>query len=422
MAVKPGLPISTEKITLTCDFALMGYGNAFWHAVADRLHQEHPNLTVQFNEDPRIWEVLQPKFVTGDVPDFAYPGWQADVWKLAYEGQLYPPDEFLDAPAYGQTDKKVRDTWDPRAIEHSSWNGKFWVMPLVEVSWGFWYNQALFREKGWKVPTMWDEFIELCKEIKDSGIWPLSTGGKSPTYWDTCIHQGLLYKLAGIEFVKDVDNLVPGVWKRPVVKEAIQMERELWDKYLQPEAVGFATFDSQVEWLKGNCALVVSGTWLENEMRDQIPQGFQFGFFPVPGVRGGKGDPTSVRTWFSEYQIIPAKSKHPYEAMEYYRIFFSAEFARKFAEMVHDTMPILGRTEGVQLTPAMASVEAARKASKETYDYYIWHWYKGYALETSKVLRPVLQGEITVEEYGDRMEALAAKVRDDPSIVKRRHE
>jgi N-acetylglucosamine transport system substrate-binding protein len=225
-----------------------------------------------------------------------------------------------------------------------------------------------------------------------------------------------------MEFVKDVDNLVPGVWKRPVVKEAIQMQRDLFDKYVQPESIGFNEFDAQVEWLKGNCAIVQSGSWLENEMRNEIPEGFEFGVFPVPGVEGGKGDPAGIRTWYSEQQLIPAKAKHPHEAMEYYRIFFSVEFAKKFAEMAHDTMPIIGRTDGVELTPGMASLEAARKTSKETWNYFIWHWYKTYSTEERPLVLKVMRREITPEEFGDQMEALATKTRDDESIVKRRHE
>jgi len=417
---KSPFPITDKPATLTCDMFLGGYGDEFWKLVAARLREHYPNLTVEFNADPRIWEVLQPKFATGNVPSFAYPGWQADVWRLVVEGQVLPLDELAEAPAYGQEDKKFKDTWVPRIRKgYTSYKGKWYLLPLSEISFVFWYNRALFEKHGWKPPTMWDEFLDLCKEIKAAGIAPLTLNGLTSTYLESGIFQQLCYKLGGQEFVRDADNLVPGVWKRPEVAEAIRMIQELFDKgYFQEGCWGMDHVSSQMEWLRGNAAIISVGSWLENEMRDHIPEGFVFDAFPVPGVKGGKGDPSAILNWAAEYQLIPAKSKHPYEAMEYYRIFFSLEFAKKFAEVAHDAMPIIGGHEGVKFSSGLEAVLRLRREAKETFDFYLVFWYPAISLESPKVLAQAVKREITIEEFGNRMEALVAQVRDDPAAPK----
>lgn len=41
---------------------------------------------------------------------------------------------------------------------------------------GILYNQTLFEENGWEVPTTWDEFLELCDTILDAGYTPFYEG------------------------------------------------------------------------------------------------------------------------------------------------------------------------------------------------------------------------------------------------------
>lgn len=417
---KSPFPITTEPVELTFALAFQGYGDAFWKEVADRLQQEYPNITIKFNADPNIWEQLQPQFVTGNVPDLAYPGYQADIQVLALEDQLFPLGELADAPAYGAEGKTFRETWDPRAFDYGTWNDTWFAMPLAEISWLLWYNQALFDEKGWTIPTTWDEFLRLCAEIKEAGISPIGNPGLFALFWNEGIHHGLLWKIGGIDFARDADNLVEGVWRREEVKEALQLQKELFDKgYVDAKSVGQDNIAAQLEWLRGRSAFVPAGTWLPNEMRAEMPADFVIGAMPVPGVAGGKGDPTTIRTWFSELQIVPSAAKHPYEALEYFRIFFSPEFARKFAEITSDSMPIIGRYEGVTLTPGQKAVERVRQNATEVFDLRQTLWYNKLRNQQPEPLADFLwRGRASLDEYIEAMEALNREIRDDPAIFK----
>ena len=47
----------------------------------------------------------------------------------------------------------------------------------VKIHRGIIYNKAYFDENGWTEPATYDEFIELCQQIKDKGdMAPLVSG------------------------------------------------------------------------------------------------------------------------------------------------------------------------------------------------------------------------------------------------------
>lgn len=59
-----------------------------------------------------------------------------------------------------------------------------YALPYVANAAGILYNKDMFEEHGWEIPTTWDEFIELCETIQDTGIYPLYFGYKDT--W-TCL-------------------------------------------------------------------------------------------------------------------------------------------------------------------------------------------------------------------------------------------
>ena len=42
----------------------------------------------------------------------------------------------------------------------------------------FWYNTEIFDTVGVRVPTTWDELIDVSNSIKEAGIIPIAIGNK----------------------------------------------------------------------------------------------------------------------------------------------------------------------------------------------------------------------------------------------------
>ena len=53
-------------------------------------------------------------------------------------------------------------------------DGKQYFVPLYFYPWAVHYRKSLFTEKGYAVPTTWDEFKALCEKMKADGITPLA--------------------------------------------------------------------------------------------------------------------------------------------------------------------------------------------------------------------------------------------------------
>lgn len=69
------------------------------------------------------------------------------------------------------------DRLEDWAVSANSVDGKLLGFSTWGVDYeGILYNQTLFEENGWEVPTTWDEFLALCDTIQADGITPLYEG------------------------------------------------------------------------------------------------------------------------------------------------------------------------------------------------------------------------------------------------------
>ncbi|QOV37263.1 carbohydrate ABC transporter substrate-binding protein [Streptomyces ferrugineus] len=57
-------------------------------------------------------------------------------------------------------------------------DGKYYFVPLYSYPWAVFYRKSVFQEKGYEVPTKWDDFVALCKQMKKDGIVPIAFGDK----------------------------------------------------------------------------------------------------------------------------------------------------------------------------------------------------------------------------------------------------
>ena len=51
-----------------------------------------------------------------------------------------------------------------------------YAVPFASQTLGIFINTELFEKNGWKAATTWDEFLALCKSIKDKSLIPLANG------------------------------------------------------------------------------------------------------------------------------------------------------------------------------------------------------------------------------------------------------
>ena len=53
-------------------------------------------------------------------------------------------------------------------------DGKQYFVPFYFYPWAIHYRKSLFEEKGYEVPTTWDDLLALCEKMTADGITPFS--------------------------------------------------------------------------------------------------------------------------------------------------------------------------------------------------------------------------------------------------------
>ena len=57
-------------------------------------------------------------------------------------------------------------------------DGKVYGIPVDYYPWAVFYRKSVFADKGYTVPTTWDELIALCKKMQTDGLTPIAFGDK----------------------------------------------------------------------------------------------------------------------------------------------------------------------------------------------------------------------------------------------------
>lgn len=395
-----------------------GYGVDFFEQAAKEYASTHPGVSIDLKGDPRIWEQLRPRFISGDPPGLTFPGWGMDHYALIYENQALPLDDVLLTTPYGESAGTWRDSFIPEVLKLGEYNGQTYLLPYYLNLNGWWYNVNLFEENGWQPPQTYDELLVLCEKIKAKGIAPITYQGKYPYY----ALQGFLLpwaiSIGGPDVMQDLEALKPGVWKSEPFLQAAKRVDELRAKgYFQQGANGLSHTEAQMEFLQGRAAMIPCGTWLESEMKNQLPEGFRMAFFLPPHIPGGKGDPTTLQVSVEPW-LIPSQGRNQALAIDFFKYLTSKKKAREFV-LQKGTLTAIRGTDQDPLPPTLRKPAEALRNARYTWTTRYAQWYKPMEEACRTAMASLLQGNLTPEQFTDQVEAAAEKVRRDPNIPKR---
>jgi N-acetylglucosamine transport system substrate-binding protein len=397
-----------------------GYGLQWVYDAGEEFERAHPDITAHVWGNPRAWDQSRPRFLAGNPPDAFWCIHNINFWANLQDGLVADLDSLMGAPAYGQEHLRFKDTFLPGTLEQGQYQGKQYFLPITYAIQGIWYNKRMFDQHGWTPPATWDEFLALCEKIKTTTpIAPLTHQGKYPSYYGM-IFRPLLYNLGGEELLLAIDNLEPGAWQRPEVIRAARLSRDLVEKgYVLEGSSSFSHTEGQMIWLQEKAAMIPCGTWLESEMKNALPPGFEMRLMPVPGFREGKGGLGALEADAGPAFWVPRQAAHPDWGMEYFRILLSKKMAANFLSTIGSVMPVKGSTEGVPIPPAMQSaLDAVQAARGETFNFRFLSWYPELRIEYENALGAVLNGDLSPEGFGDRVETQARRLRQDPDLVR----
>ncbi len=267
---------------------------------------------------------------------------------LTKEKAILSISDILDMTVPGE-DVTVKDKVIPGFFDTLGTNpygdGETYYAPMFYSPCGLFYNAGLLKEKGWDVPTTWDEMWALGDKAKEEGIalFTYPTTG----YFDAFTF-ALLDSAGGSDFYNSCMTYEDGIWESDNATKVFELVGKLAE-YTESTTVANANdqgFTKNQQLILDNKAIFCpNGTWLPEEMKDAPKsEGFEWGFMAIPAVNeGGKG---SSFTFF-EQMWIPSAAENQDMAKEFIAYMYSDEAADIFAKS-GAVQPITGMADKLE--------------------------------------------------------------------------
>ncbi|HEV7711837.1 MAG TPA: ABC transporter substrate-binding protein [Asanoa sp.] len=253
-------------------------------------------ITIEYEGSGEFEAQLPVKVDGGNAPDIAFVPQPGLLKRFADAGKLKEASADTKAMAEANYPKE----W----LDYATVGGKFYGAPFGSNVKSFvWYSPKLFAEKGWKVPTTWDEMTALSDTIAAAGIKPWCAGIESgdATGWPaTDWIEDVMLRDAGADVYDQwVNHTIP--FNDPKVASAVdRVGKILKDpKYVNGgfgdvKSIATTSFqEAGTPILKNKCAMYRMASFYANQWpagTKVAEDGDTFAFY-LPAVDPAKGKP-----------------------------------------------------------------------------------------------------------------------------------
>jgi N-acetylglucosamine transport system substrate-binding protein len=199
------------------------------------------------------------------------------------------------------------------------------------------------------------------------------------------------------------------------------MEKIVKAGYFKPGGSGTQFTAAQAQWSNAQEAVFYpSGSWIENEMKDQTKSGFKMTGAPVPSVTTSSKLPyTALHSAAGEPFVVPSQGKNVPGGKELLRVMLSKEAATNFAKtklaptIVKGTVP----ADGFGSTALVSQTKLLEGAGE---NIYTWNFVDLYGTNKDQLVvwNTFLDGKSDVATLTADLQKITDKVRNDSSVKK----
>ena len=182
--------------------------------------------------------------------------------------------------------EKIAGGFTDTSLTNPYGDGKTYLAPMFYSPCGLFYNAGFLKEKGWEVPTTWDEMWELGDKAAAEGtyLFTYPTTG----YFDAFFY-ALMYAAGGPEFFNKATHYEEGIWDTPEAKTCFDIVNKLasYTNPITPAQANDQDFTQNQQLVLDNKALFMpNGTWIVGEMAEAPrADGFEWGMTALPAVK-----------------------------------------------------------------------------------------------------------------------------------------
>ncbi|MTR48278.1 carbohydrate ABC transporter substrate-binding protein, partial [Pseudoflavonifractor sp. BIOML-A11] len=345
---------TASDVTISVAALASGYEDTYpgmWQEVCDAFTAQ-TGIKVELTSDKSLEDVIGPAMQGGEYPDVVHlaTGREKGLTdQFIKDNQIAEITDVLSMTVPGEDVKvsdKIAGGFTDTALTNPYGDGKTYLAPMFYSPCGLFYNAGLFEQKGWEVPTTWDEMWELGDKAMAEGIYLF-------TYPTTGYFQeffyALMYCVGGPEFFNQATTYAEGVWDTPEAQTCFDIIAKMatYTNPVTPAQANDQDFKQNQQLVLDNKALFMpNGTWIVGEMADSPrADGFEWGMTAIPAVEQG-GNQYSV-SWF-EQAWIPAGAEHQDAAKQFIAFLYSDTACEIFAKggAIQPVLDIADKLEG----------------------------------------------------------------------------
>lgn len=325
--------------------------------------------TVQFEKQPtdyRVW--LTTQFTANQGPD-VYSGILYDITSDYETGYLYNFKELYEQENPYDPGQPWKETLPESILERMYLtNGDIPGYPSSTSVVRIFYNKTLFDQVGAEVPETWEDFMDVCRKLKDGGITPFGfpNASKEDLSWlwfnnSVCgqLNNELVAKadVSGNGFI-ELNEMVKAFDEKALdfttapLKESFELMKE-FSQYWTSDYNGLDQQTAIDMFIRGDVAMVQAMSTNLSSVSVNVGDSFEYGVMPIPVITNETseyamnksvilgGQPDII---FAVNKACESDPKKLAAAIDFAQYMSSSEVQKKFAEGIY-RIPLSTKTE-----------------------------------------------------------------------------
>lgn len=294
--------------------------------IIDEYMKENPNVKIEVEAlDEEAYKTKFKAYSMEGMPDVV------SIW-----GQPSFLDEVVDAGVLAELNQA--DYADYKFIEGSlngfTYDGKLYGLPRNTDVACIYYNEKMFQDNGWKIPSTYDELLALADQINAAGIVPMAMDGGDG--WPMAVYlSDVLYKLTGEDYSAIVSAAITsGEFSDPNLKQAVELLKAAADQKLFQNGYDSQDYGTAMNlFTNGQAAMFYMGSWESSmALNEDIPEEIRTNIrvFTMPVIDGGKAAATDIAAWNGGGYAVSANSEVKEEAIKFLNYMYQPDKLSKY--------------------------------------------------------------------------------------------
>lgn len=265
----------------------------------DAFEKANPDITIDYtnyNYNPEYLQALSAASASDNLADIV--GLQPGSLTQTYSDYLIDLSDYAKAE-WGDDWTSVYDNVTQSQLQLGNKDGDdgHYILPIETQDIYVEYNKTLFEQLGLKVPTTYDELVEVSKTLRDNGYAPLFYGGA-----DGWQHVNLLLMCTSQISDTLFDECQNGekAWTCDEMKQAMTNYKKLFDDgVMQDGSLSSTSYsDGTTLFLAGQAGMMLLGSWWAQEYTSEdvsdAVANWDYDYFYLPALEEGLSDSKAI--------------------------------------------------------------------------------------------------------------------------------